>query len=82
MQEADRTFLEKKIFKPPTSSFLQKEKLSMLVPLDSSKIHNQPFDTKFPSNIITATILSFIGKKRAVYRLMQVFSHKSRVFIV
>ena len=37
------------------------------VPIKEELRTAQPFDTYLPSNLITAIILSYIGKKSAVY---------------
>ena len=56
--------------------------LKLLLPLKEQFRHMQPFDTQLPSNIITAVILSYVGRKKTVYHLMQILNHKGRAYII
>ena len=43
------------------------ENSGILVPIKEEIRHAKPFDFYLPSNIINAIILSFVGRKSAVY---------------
>ena len=55
--------------------------LSILVSIQSQR-KKQPFAGKMPSNNVNAKVLSYLGRKFQVSRLMQTLSHDSRAFYV
>ena len=44
--------------------------------------HSIPFDNWIPSRLCHSIILSFVGYKNRVCRILQLLNHKSRAFII
>ena len=65
-----------------TASKNKRSNWHILVPLREKHRHSQPFSKKLPSRNIIAIMLSYVGTKPKVCRLLQLINHSSRAYIV
>ena len=52
---------------------------AILVPIKTNQAQNHPFN-QLPSLLVTANVLSFVGKLDAVFELLQRINHSSRFY--
>ena len=56
--------------------------LHVLVPIRNYMTLNQPFGSQLHSNIVIATVLSYLGTKTRVYSILKILSHRGRSFCI
>ena len=58
------------------------ETYDIRVPIKLELKHKQPFGAKLPSNIINSIVLSYLGRKVQIIKLLQILNHNGRAFCV
>ena len=58
------------------------EEFQVIVPIRDEYRHDPAFEDALDSNLVSALVLSFVGRKAEVCQLMQVLSHTGRAFCI